>query len=318
MYELNKNIDIENKEIDVLAIGELLVDMISEDYNGLNSPRYSRYFGGSPGNLSINLSKIGNKSAIITNLGSDNLGKFLKETLEINKVNCDGVSIDEDSSTSMVLVGKSKDSPEFIAYRDSDKNIKLTDKLVDMAQKSKILHFTAWPISHNPSRSTVLELIKIGREYKAIIGFDPNYREILWEKGHDGRSFIEGLIANIDIIKPSEDDAKELFGKGTPIYYVDRFIELGARLVILTLGKDGLIVSNGKETVQIPSLAKDVVDTTGAGDAFWSGLYTGLLRSKTINDSIKLGNMVAAYKLKEVGALANLPKYEELEKLINI
>ncbi|EOD01535.1 carbohydrate kinase family protein [Caldisalinibacter kiritimatiensis] len=318
MLELNNRITLSNAQIDVLTVGEILIDMISDEYDDFNNGGFHRYFGGSPGNIAINVSKLGYKSSIITNVGNDSFGKFLLKKLKENGVNTDGVTLDDSKNTSMVVVSKSKKSPSFIAYRDADKNLKLTDKVKELVKQSKIVHFTSWPISYEPARSTTLEIIDIAKEQGKIISFDPNYRKVLWEKGHDGVKFIEELLSRVDIIKPSEDDAYHIFGEDTPEGYIKRFLDLGVKLVMLTLGKDGVIVSNGKEIIKVPTLATEVVDTTGAGDAFWSGFYAGLLKGKTIKESIMVGSAVSAYKLREVGAIADLPNINEIEKIYKV
>ena len=86
----------------------------------------------------------------------------------------------------------------------------------------------------------------------------------------------------------------------------------------MTLGKDGAIVSNGSETVYLDSLATKVVDTTGAGDAFWSGFYAALIKGYTVRESLSLGFAVSAYKLKFIGAVVDLPKLEGIKELYEL
>ncbi len=311
-----RKIDIPKGEIDTLSVGEILIDMISNDYSQFNGAVYKRCFGGSPGNLSINMSKLGYKSSIVGNVGNDNFGEFLIKRLEENKVDTRGVTIDSTSNTSIVIVTKSKDSPSFIAYREADKKIKFNNTVEKLVKASKIIHFTSWPISHEPARSAVLKILNIGIKNNKIISFDPNYRRVLWERNHDGVKFIKEILKKVCITKPSLDDCKSIFGEGTQQKYIEKFINLGVNIVMLTLGKDGVIVSNGKEIRKFDSLATEVVDTTGAGDAFWSGFYSGILRKKTIEQSVKVGSAVSAYKLKHVGAITDLPKVDKIMSLI--
>lgn len=318
--KLNSKPSISDGDIDVLTVGELLIDMISNDYTDeeFSNAGFRKYFGGSPGNIVINMSKLGFKSAIVSNVGNDGFGRFITNVLQENGVDTTGVTMDDSRNTSMVVVSKSKKSPSFIAYRDADKNINITDNIISLVKKTKILHFTSWPISYEPARSTTLEIIDIAKGNGKIVSFDPNYRKILWEKGHDGVKFIKELLKKVDIVKPSEDDVKEIFGEDTYEGYIKRFLDLGVKLVMLTLGEKGVMVSDGRELLKIPTLAKKVVDTTGAGDAFWSGFYAGLLQGRTVKEAILVGSAVSAYKLEEVGAIAKLPHIEEIEKLYNV
>jgi len=86
----------------------------------------------------------------------------------------------------------------------------------------------------------------------------------------------------------------------------------------MTLGGEGAIVSNGKETIRFNTLASEIADTTGAGDAFWSGFYTAAIKGYRIKDSLELGFAVSAFKLKHVGALVNLPELEAIGEMYGL
>ncbi len=86
----------------------------------------------------------------------------------------------------------------------------------------------------------------------------------------------------------------------------------------MTLGKDGVLVSNGKETMRSQTLAKEVVDTTGAGDAFWSGFYSAVVKGYTIKEAVQLGSAVSAFKLKYTGAVVELPSLEKIKELFEL
>jgi fructokinase len=151
-----------------------------------------------------------------------------------------------------------------------------------------------------------------------MVCFDPNYHEMIWDRKEDGREYVKSIISKVDIVKPSEDDAERIFGKDTPENQIQKFISLGARLVIMTLGKEGALVSNGVETLKFKTLAEEVVDTTGAGDAFWSGFYSAIVKGYTIKEALNLGFGVSAYKLKYSGAVVELPKLEDIKELYSL
>ncbi|KPU27258.1 fructokinase [Caloranaerobacter sp. TR13] len=320
MLQLNEKVNLrEDKTIDVTAVGEILIDMISTEYSDdLNCKSFEKFFGGSPGNLAINVKNLGAKSSLISKVGNDDFGRFLVDKLNENGVDTSGIEFDDDSNTSMVIVNKSKTTPKFIAYRDAEKKITYNETIDKLIKDTKIIHFSSWPISYSTSRNTIEKIIEVAKDEGALICFDPNYRKILWEKGHDGASYVKAIIEKVDIIKPSYDDAFHLFGEGTVEVYIDKFLELGPKLVIMTLGKYGLIVANKKECMKFSSLATEVVDTTGAGDAFWSGFYLGILNNKTIKESVELGLATSAYKLKHMGAVIELPHFTQIEKIYSL
>lgn len=318
MLRMNESIDFLPKENDVLTVGEILIDMISDDYDGDGeSNGYRKFFGGSPANIAMNVKKLGIASRVASAVGEDRLGSFLIDHLE--KEGIDSSLIQKtDHATSMVVVTKSKNTPVPIFYRDADYQLNDFSGLENALLNSKIFHFSCWPISMQPARETIEKFIEVAKENGILIGFDPNYHPMIWQRDEDGIAYIKRMISRTDIVKPSEDDAERLFGKDTPENQISKFHALGAKLVIMTLGKEGAIVSNGSETMSIPSLADEVVDTTGAGDAFWSGFYTGLVKGESVKSALKIGSAVSAYKLRYTGAVVDLPAVEELKRLYKL
>ncbi|MGH4120523.1 carbohydrate kinase family protein [Clostridium sp.] len=318
MFEFNERIIFQNKDIDILTIGELLVDMIAEDYgDNFECSTYNRYFGGSPANIAINTKRLGINSIVAACVGSDGLGKFLINSLIDVGIDTSCVAVTR-NSTSMVLVTKSKASPIPIFYRDADYHLSYNEKLDNALKNCKIMHFSCWPISKEPSRSTIERAIEEAKDNGALVCFDPNYHEMLWDKNEDGVEYVKSLIGKVDIVKPSEDDAERIFGKDSNENQIKKFLDLGVKLVIMTLGKDGAIVTNGVETIVMDTLASQVVDTTGAGDAFWSGFYAAIINGYTLKEALKLGFAVSAYKLKYTGAVVNLPKLEEIKRIYGL
>ena len=319
MFNLDNKIDFQNKENDVLTVGELLIDMISDDYDDGNfgCSTYNKFFGGSPSNIAMNVKKLGINSLVASAVGEDGLGKFLINHLK--NTNIDTSYIQQvDYATSMVLVTKSRTSPVPIFYREADYQLSYTLKLEQALKDSKIIHFSCWPISRMPVRDTVEKVIKEARKNNMLVCFDPNYHPMIWQKGEDGIEYVKSIISKVDIIKPSEDDAERLFGKDSYENQIEKFLKLGAKLVIMTLGKDGSIVSNGEETIRFNTFATDVIDTTGAGDAFWAGFYAAMVKGYTIKESLNLGFAVSAYKLKYTGAVVDLPRLEEIKEIYSL
>lgn len=318
MFDFNQPLNLPNKKFDVFTIGELLVDMISNDYDdNFNCNSYTKHFGGSPANIAMNVQMLGGKSVISSAVGNDPLGSYLIEHLKENNIDTSYINRVK-NSTSMVLVSKSKTTPVPIFYRGADYSLKYNDKIHYALNNCKIVHFSCWPISQPKSRKTIEEIIEEARKNNIIIGFDPNYHDGIWEDGHNGIEYIKNLVNKVDIIKPSEVDAERIFGNNTPENQVKKFVDLGAKLVIMTLGKDGAIVTNGKETLKFETLATEIVDTTGAGDAFWSGFYTGITKGYTLKESLMIGFATSAFKLKHVGAITKLPSIEEIKRIYNL
>ncbi|MFC4302166.1 carbohydrate kinase family protein [Cohnella boryungensis] len=313
MLEFNRPLALQDRENDVLTVGELLVDLISEDYGDAHEgASYRKYFGGSPANIAMNVRKLGIQSQLAAAVGDDGLGKFLLDRLLSEGIEPAFVETVQEA-TSLVLLTKSRATPIPIFYRQADYRLSYRPQLEEILRKSKFLHFSCWPLSMSPSRDTIERMIDTAKRHRVWIGFDPNYHPMLWPKDEDGVAYVKSIIGQADMIKPSDDDAERLFGKDTPDNQILKFLSLGAKLVVLTLGKDGALASDGKETIRFPTLAAEVADTTGAGDAFWSGFYAALVRGHAIREAISLGFAVSAYKLRFTGAVVDLPDLETIQ-----
>lgn len=315
MLKFNDRLSFHNKKNDILTIGELLIDMISAEYgDSFECTTFNKYFGGSPANIAMNVKKLGLNPLIASAVGNDGLGEYL-----INHV-CDaGLDTSHiqrvDYSTSMVMITKSKSTPIPIFYRGADYHLAYTPELGEAVKDSKIIHFSCWAISKAPIRKTIETVIETARKNESLLCFDPNYHPMIWEKGEDGIEYVKSIIGKVDIVKPSEDDAERLFGKDTYENQIDKFIRLGTKIVIMTLGNEGAIVSNGEEIIKFNTMASEIVDTTGAGDAFWSGFYSAVVKGYTIKEALDLGFAVSAYKLKYMGAVVELPKLEVIKNI---
>jgi len=315
MIHFDERINFKKTQHDLITVGELLIDMISEDYSDhVDGGVYQKHFGGSPSNIVINTKRLGINSITASTVGDDGLGDFLTQHLQNVNVDTSNIQRDDDA-TSMVLINKSKSTPTPIFYRQADYHLQYNSKLGKGIQDSKIMHFTCWPISMEPARSTVEKCIKAAKANNLLIGFDPNYHPKLWKKNENGVEYIKSIMPYVDIVKPSLDDAERLFGEDDIENHIQQFLNVGAKLVILSLGKDGAVVSNGKETFRFPSLATEVTDTTGAGDAFWSGFYAALIKGNTVKEALQSGFAVSAYKLKYTGATVDLPKLEDIKNI---
>lgn len=319
-YRFADTVTLPQNDFKLLAVGELLVDLIAREETGgfAQVENYQRHFGGSPANIAMNVQKLGFDTAIIARIGEDGLGDYLQNELERIGVNIEGIVRDSQNNTSIILVTKSKESPEFLAYRSAERCLTPEDVKSELIGRAGIVHISTFAISAAVSRRAIDKVVRISQDQNRMLSLDPNYRPQLWEGDSPGQEYIRNLLSKVKIVKPSLDDARALFGEASRENYIRSFHEAGCDLVILTLGADGLIVSNQRESRYYPSLAEKVVDTTGAGDAFWSGFYAGLVADRTLHRAVQLGNATAAENLKRVGAMTETPELSRLEQIYNL
>jgi len=320
LLTIHDSFDFKENDFDITAYGEVLLDMISREEAPLKECiNFTRYFGGSPANVLVNMQRLENKTAFISRVGKDEFGEYLTNILEDEGVNLDCLQYDQKEGTPIIFVNKSKETPSWLAYRGADINLQINDQIYKKIDNSSIFFTGSFILSKNPARATAIKAIEYAVEKEKVFAFDPSFRAKLWPEGSKGSKIVRELLAQADIIKPSLDDAHHLYGQNHPENYLKKFHNDGAKIVILTLGKDGVLLSDGiTQPLHIPVFSEKVVDVTGAGDSFWSGFLTGILKGLTIKNAARLGNAVAAFKIQGVGALSSVPPLMEIMSYYDI
>ncbi len=295
------------QELDLLAVGETLVDLISDDEaeSLAEAELFRKVQGGSPANLAVNFSRLGGRSAIVSKVGRDGFGKFLESRLRAAGVCTDYLQYDPSARTSLVLVARSKGTPEFEALRDADFRLKAEEILPEALIRTRIVHTSAFALSLEPCRAAVLHACRVGRATGKIVSLDPNYSPLIWPDREEARRVLSEVLALCEITKPSLDDAARLWGGGqTPQDYIRRFHDLGPQRVVLTMGAEGTLISDGRALTHIPLRPIEVVDITGAGDAFWAGFLIAMLDGLSLEHCGLFAREIVERKLKTVGPLA--------------
>ena len=298
---------MEKMRIDLVAIGEILVDFISvEPAESLYfADTFRRHLGGSPANIATNVSRLGRHAAIIGKIGGGAFGQFLKRQLDENGVNTNYMVMDHSVHTSMVFVSQTGGTPDFQPSRDADYKLTNQDIPDDVVLEAKIIHTSTWPISREPGRSAIYKAFQLGTKAGKIISFDPNYSPVVWPDYQEAQEVIRDLYQYVTLTKVSQDDALRFFGEGqTPEKYIEMLHELGPKTVVFTMGQKGSIISqNGCILGHLPSRPIKVVDATGAGDAFWSGFLVAMLDGEPLNRCLLFAREVVEMKLRTIGTL---------------
>lgn len=295
-----------NKPIDILCAGELLVDMISKDFTETfdDSTTYKCLQGGSPANLCMNMARLGNRSKLAASVGNDDLGNFLEN--QVAQVGVDTTLIKRAKVPStMILVTRTKNVANFEAYRGADAIISDTQLSATELQNCRIFHTTCFALSKNPAQRTIYQAAQKAAAMGAQISLDANYASKIWPDQAEAQGLVSGLCSLGAIIKVSEVDWERLYNHPLKdaAAAASHFLKLGASLVCVTMGGDGAWVSSQLEQHFIPSRPIEVKDTTGAGDAFWSGFLTAWLDGHAPLDCAKAGRKVAEMKIVRFGPL---------------
>ena len=298
--------------VDFLSLGEAVVDLISTGIvSSLESANsFQRFPGGEVANLAVNLSHLGFKSALAACVGDDGFGQYLKNQYQEAGVVMDLIQTTSNAPTTLIPVTRQTKTPDFIIYRGADKYLRGTPQLENAVRKCTAIHTSASSLSHDPSRNTIIECLQLGQEEGKCISLDPNYHPRIWPDRPNFISFLKDIYPMITVTKPSLDDSARIFGPGlTPREYMERFLNWGAHIVTLTMGREGVLLGTSEgERYRIQAHPLSVVDVTGAGDAFWSGLLAGLSMDLPPLEAARLGQVIAEYKINTVGPVEFFPE----------
>ena len=295
-------------KIDILCVGEVLVDFIGHQENVMiNETRdYHRYLGGSPTNVAMNATRLGLNTIMVATVGKDGFGSYIAERLNEVGVNTDHLSVLDDKSTSVIFVSRSEGTPDFIPYRSADCCIYEEQITKDILANTTIFHTTCFALSKNPAQKTILKKAQEAYDLGCKLSIDLNYARKLWKSQKKAFKVIDAYCQFNPLIKISEDDMLRLFEKELPHEDIFKFFhDKGVDTVCLTLGSKGVKLSQkGQEIIQMPAIKIDkVMDSTGAGDAFWSGYLFAYIKEKSTQECLDIALKLAALKLQNVGRL---------------
>lgn len=297
------------KKYHLVAAGELLADLIGCEFTTdlYDTAEFRRVQGGSPANLAANMARLGHSTALVACVGQDSLGKYLIEQVAQTGIHTDFIASDERHPSSIVLVSRTKGTPDFIAYRTADCQLLPYHFPDHLLTEAAVFHTTCFALSREPARSSLLDAATRARAAGARVSLDANYAPSIWPDRLEAQQVVAAYAPGA-LIKLSDDDAARLLGRAVSEQEVlDFFFGHGAYLVCYTLGAAGSVVAwdGGQQRIHRAVEPVEVKDATGAGDAYWSGFLTALLEGNSPEACAKAGARMAAQKLQVVGPLPN-------------
>lgn len=302
----------------IWVTGDAVVDLIPDGEN-----HYLKCAGGAPANVAVGVARLGRDAGFIGRVGFDPLGKFMQETLNAENVSTEHMILDPNHRTSTVIVGldNGERSFTFMVNPSADQFLEVGD--LPPFQAGDFLHCCSIALIHEPSRSTTIEAIRRIKGAGGFFSFDPNLRDSLWPSLEEMKTVVNQVVAMADILKFSEEELT-LLTNTTTLEEATHVItaQYPEKLIIVTLGKDGAVYYfNGKSQL-VPGKALQPVDTTGAGDAFVSGLLAGLSEvsdwknEDALVSVIRKANASGALATTAKGAMAALPNKAQLDAFL--
>ena len=309
------------KEIDVTALGELLIDFTENGVSSQGNALLEANPGGAPCNVLAMLGKLGKKTAFIGKVGNDQFGNMLRNTIESVGIDAESLVIDDKVHTTLAFVHTYPDGDrDFSFYRNpgADMMLRKEEVSLDKICASKIFHFGTLSFTHAGIRTASQYAIQCAKEAGALISFDPNLREPLWENLEDARKAIEYGMECCDILKISDNELTFMTGekdydKGAVLLQQKYQIPL----VCVTLGKDGSRAYYKGLTIKSESfLQKNTIETTGAGDTFTGYFLAGLVEGLPGEQLLRMSAKASSIAVTREGAVPSIPYRSEVEEAL--
>lgn len=309
---------------EVLALGELLIDFVPER-GGValgDAERFLKAAGGAPANVAVGVAKLGASSGFVGKVGNDAFGHWLARVLSERGVDVRDLRFDDDARTALAFVTLTAEGDrDFMFYRhpSADQLHRPEEIDLDSVRAARILHHGSISLIQEPSKSATLAAVDAAREAGRLVSYDPNLRLPLWPDARTAREGILDVWERAQVIKISREELAFLTGS-EEIEAARTLLHDDLRLLTVTLGPDGVAWFARGDSGTVPGFAVDVVDTTGAGDAFVAALLAALVRNPDLDReraaleaALRRANAYAALTTTRPGAIPALPTADEVD-----
>ena len=319
--------------VDIICLGEVLIDMFCTEVGVplQKAPAFLPVPGGAPANVAIGLAKLGVDSALISKVGDDPFGRLLRSVLLQGQVDISQLKVDEDSRTTLAFISIRKDGErDFCFYRNPGADMMLSAEEIseEFIKSARIFHYGSISMICNPSYRATLKALEYAKKYGLLISYDPNLRLSLWKNEEQARQrIIEGLN-NSDLAKLNDEELEFITGISDLREGTDTILKYGVKVVFVTQGDKGSFFNNRKDCGFVESYKVHIVDTTGCGDGFTSGMLAKLLERikqgkesfapdyEEMKDILTFANTAGALTATKRGVIPSLPTQKEIQGLL--
>ena len=311
--------------IDVVALGELLIDFATQSTDAAGYPTMAAHPGGAPANFLAALTKFGAKTALLGKVGTDTFGKLLVATLEKAGIETKGLVTTDDVFTTLAFVTfDAHGDREFAFSRKPGADTCLTFEELDLSliDEARVFHFGSLSLTDEPARCATYQAVAYAKSKGKLITYDPNLRKPLWKDLEEAKKQLLWGLGQADVVKISDEEVAFLFGLGVEDGAKHILETYGVKLVFVTCGANGCFFQNAMARGRVPSLQGiQVIDTTGAGDIFggsavWKLLQTGkaleTLNEAELRDVVRFACTSAGLSTTRSGGISSVPEYAEV------
>lgn len=315
--------------LDVVCMGETLVDFLPEEM-GRRVREVSSWrpcVGGSLANVSVGLARLGARAGLVSVLGSDEFGHFLREQIAAEGVDVSHVRQTNEARTGLVFISlDARGERSFTFFRTRSAEFLLGEQDVHprFLERARVLHWGSNSLHLPAARAAMQRAIEFMRSAGRIVSCDPNLRLHAWANPSEPRGILERLLPLCTVVKLSEEEVPFVTGCSGTREALQFLHGMGVVLPVVTLGEKGAAFLWHGEVVHVPAPRAQVMDTTGAGDGFVAGLLYGLTRRyadgrellgatpASLAELATFACGVGARVVERLGAVSGLPRAAEV------
>lgn len=324
------------KTLDIITIGRSSVDLYGAQIGGRleDMGSFNKYIGGSPTNIACGTARLGLRSGLITRVGDEHMGRFIREQLVREGVNVAGVKTDPERLTALVILGiRDEDQFPLIFYRENCADMALCENDIDedYIASARAVVATGTHLSHKNTEAAVLKALNLARKHGARTALDIDYRPNLWGvAGHgDGESrFVESAKVTaklqsalhlFDLIVGTEEEFHIAGGSTDTIAALKAVRSVCKATLVCKRGAAGAVAFEGEIPASLddgetgPGFPIEVFNVLGAGDGFFSGLLKGWMEDANWPTALEYANACGAFAVSRHGCTPAYPSLQELE-----
>ncbi len=308
--------------LDVVALGELLIDFAAKSKDADGYPTMAANPGGALGNFLAVLNAYGKRTAFLGKVGDDAFGHLLLGTLQKAGIETKGVIVDREYFTTLAFVtfdDAGDRSFSFARKPGADTQLRWEELDTGLLDEARVFHFGTLSLTDEPARTATQKAVAYARAHGKLISCDPNLRQPLWRSLDEAKEQMLWSLQQADVVKISDNEVTFLWGC-TPEDGAERLLQAcGVKLAMVTLGADGCLLKTKHASFRAPSPKVRPVDTTGAGDIFGGSAMAWLLDlnkdpdALTQEDLSYIGTyalMAASLSTERSGGIPSIPDKE--------
>ena len=316
--------------MDVLCVGEALIDFVSRERGAtlVTATQYTAATGGAPANVAAGLAKLTRQARMIATVGDDVFGHKILNDLQALGVDC-ALRLDPDHFTTLAFVKQGAEGDRDFQFSPGASDYLLPEQIdADVVRQARVLHYGSISLRTPESRAATLKALELARAAGVLTSCDPNWRPDLWPNLDDGRAAMLEAIAHADLLKISDSDLAFVAPDNGQMYgEALHNIGFRGRMAAVTLGRNGSWYCAGARSGQVPTPHVQVVETTGAGDAFTATLLDGLLDhnldieaidEETLRGLVQRACAAGALTATGYGAIPSLPDAASIDALLRM